>query len=225
MSYEKQMQMLKKLRTQVSDIQNIVNSKAKNLVSLESQLRQGQLPVQNARDLERNMHRNLGPTLSPGNLGDIDKIIWPFFFSTEIPSEAIAQNESFQTGFSVTQEAAFVLMSFTKAVYIKTDENEYEYLDPNNSVEEYNLAPGLTFSLRDGSSSRQLYNMPIEMGHYGNPRFPTVLPRPIMFLPNHNVQIAFNNSHPSNEYLPVITCFGYRIRTEDAQNLLSLVYA
>lgn len=225
MSYEQELKNLVKLRNQVKDIQQIVNSKAKNLQTLESQLRQSQLPVSNARDMERNMHKNLGPLLTPGNLGDINRVIWPFFFTTDTPEESIGQNQTFQTGFSVTQEAAFILMSFTKTVYLETDENEFTYADPNDSSIANNLCPGLTFTLRDGSSSRQLFNTPIEMGHYGNPRFPTILPRPIMFLPNQNVQIAFTNTHPTNLYLPKITCFGYRIRVEDAQNFLGLVYA
>jgi hypothetical protein len=87
-----------------------------------------------------------------------------------------------------------------------------------------NSCPGLQFGIRDGSSSRQFFNTPMEINHYGNPRFPTKLPRPIMFLPRQNVQIQFTNTHPTNRYLPVITGFGYRMRIEDAQNFLSLVY-
>lgn len=224
MSYENQLKILNTLRNQVTGIKNIVDSKANTLAAKESQIRQLQAPMNNARDLERNLQRNVGPMLAPGNVGDINKIIWPFYFTTDLPAESLAQNEVFQTGFSVTQEAAFVMMSITKTVYLENDPNEFIYADPNDSTVAANSAPGLQFTLRDGSSSRQFYNMPMDISHYGNPRFPTKLPRPIMFLPNQNVQIAFTNTHESNLYLPSITVFGYRMRVDDAQNFLSLVY-
>lgn len=222
MSMQQKMSELQKLRAQVASIANTIQAKERNLNIKEQQIRQGQLPVENAKDLEVNMARNLGPTLSPGNLGDINKIIWPYYFTTEIPDGPIAPNETFQTGFSITQEAAFIMMSFTKVVYDGAS-TPWSYLDPNTPGLS-NRAPGLSFTIRDGSSSRQFFNSAIEMGHYGNPRFPTKLPRPIMFLPNQIVQIAFTNSHPTREYVPFITAFGYRMRIEDSQRLLSLVY-
>lgn len=227
MSNEK-IQMIQKLRRQVTQMGQANDAREKNLDEKEAMLRQGQLPVRNPQDLERNMSRNLGPMLAPGNLGDINKVCWPYYFSTEIPQTTVGPNETFQTGFSITQEAAFIMMSFTKTVYLASgvtapDYQPWTYLDPNQAGVA-NRAPGLTFTLRDGSSSRQLYDRPIEIQHYGNPRFPTKLPRPIMFLPNQSVQVAFVNSHAVNRYVPSITVFGYRVRIEDAQNLLSLVY-
>lgn len=215
------------LATQVSQISNIVNAKAKNVAQRESMLRQGQLPSDNAQSLERNVARNVGPMLAPGNLGDINKIIWPYWFSTDVPDTALGVNETFQTGFSITQEAAFIMMSFTKTVYVGDggDPEVWTALNPNDESSPANLAPGLTFTLRDGSSSRQLYDRPIEIGLYGNPRFPTKFPRPIMFMPNQVVQIAFANSHPTARYAAQITAFGYRMRIEDAERFLSLVYA
>ena len=76
-----QMQALQDLRRQVQGIADIVNSKSKNLEVKESLLRQGQIPSTDPRDIEKNLSRNLGPILAPGNLGDINKIIWPYFFS------------------------------------------------------------------------------------------------------------------------------------------------
>lgn len=223
-TYEQKLQILNNLRNQVSSIKNIVDSKANAVAAREAQVRQLQVPMNNARDLEKNLQRNLGPMLAPGNVGDINQIIWPFYFTTEVPSSSLAQNETFQTGFSVTQEACFVLMSITKVVYLESAPNEFVYADPNDYSVAANSCPGLQFTIRDGSSSRQFFNFPMEMSHYGNPRFPTKLPRPIMFLPNQNVQIAFTNTHESNKYLPTITGFGYRMRIEDAQRFLSLVY-
>lgn len=226
LSYEQKMQMLSQLQFQTDSLSNIVSSKASSLSQKESLLRQGQLPVNGPQDLERNMSRNLGPTLAPGDLGDINKVIWPFFFSTELPNTAIAPNQTFQTGFSITQEAAFIMMAVTKTAYVQNvvDPDKFTYADPNDPSLGFDSTPGLSFTMRDGSSSRQFFNQPIGLSQYGNPRFPTKLPRPIMFLPNQSIQIAFINSHASNVYLPFITVFGYRMRIEDAQNFLSLVY-
>lgn len=222
MSYDKNLEALQRMRQQVETLASFVNAKEKNIAMKESQIKQGQVFVEDARDLERNMAKNLGP-LAPGNLGDINKVIWPFFFSTDLPQTAIGPNETFQTGFSVTQEAAFIMMSFTQTVYRDTG-TQWVYLDPNDSAGTYSQAPGLTFTLRDGSSSRQFFNTPMNISNYGNPRFPTKFPRPIMLLPNQVMQVAFQNQSQGTNYVPFITAFGYRIRIEDAQNFLSLVY-
>jgi hypothetical protein len=225
MDYYTKLAELQKVREQAQNIANIVDSKEKSLAQLESKLRQNQLPLQGPQQLEYNMRNALGPMLMPGNIGDVNSVIWPFYFNTDVPDEPIAANETFQTGFSVTQEAAFIMMSFTKVVYLSSGEDpnqSWGYLDQADSQPS---APGLTFTFRDGSSSRQFFNTPMNIDLYGNPRFPTKFPRPIMFLPNQVVQIAFTNSHPVNEYVPRISVFGYRIRIEDAQRMLSLVYA
>lgn len=224
MDYNTKMAELNQLKRQVEAISSIVDSKEKQIAYKESLVRQNMLPNNSAQNLEYNMRNALGPMLTPGNIGDINTVIWPFYFSTDIPETPIAPNETFQTGFSVTQEAAFIFMSFSKTVYLVEGEipnDSWTYLDPDQQMPS---APGLTFTLRDGSSSRQLFNTPMNVDHYGNPRFPTKFPRPVMLLPNQVMQIQFNNTDASNSYVPFITAFGYRIRIDEAQKLLSLVY-
>ncbi len=224
MDYETQMAQLSDLQRQVTAIQKIVDSKEQAISVRESQLRQGQVPNNSAQNLQWNLSNALGPQLTPGNIGDINSVIWPFYFTTDIPSAPIEPGQSFLTGFSVTQEAAFIFMSFTKTVYLvegDAPDESWTYLPPAPFAAS---APGLVFTLRDGSSSRQLYNTPTNLDHYGSPRFPTKFPRPVMLLPNQVMQIAFTNTHSSNRYVPFITAFGYRIRIDQAQQLLSLVY-
>lgn len=220
MDFETKLAELNRLKNQVQSLEQMIDSKAAAVAQRESLLRQGQVPNNSAQNLQFNLRQNLNPLLAPGNIGDINNVIWPFYFTTEIPDESIAANETFQTGFSVTQEAAFIWTSFTKTVYLD-DEGSWGYLNPDGDQPS---APGLTFTLRDGSSSRQLFNTPMNIDLYGNPRFPTKLPRPIMLLPNQVMQIAFVNSNPTNAYVPFITAFGYRVRIEQADKLLSLVY-
>jgi hypothetical protein len=220
-----QMATLQQLQNQIQSITAIVNSKEKAISIRESQVRQNQLPNDSAQQLDYNMRNALGPMLTPGNIGDINSVIWPFYFTTDVPDTPLLQNNTFLTGFSVTQEAAFVFMSFVKTVYSVANPNlpgeTWTYLDPDFTNPS---APDLTFTFRDGSSSRQFFNTPMNIDNYGNPRFPTKFPRPIMLLPNQVMQIAFTNSSPANVYVPRITAFGYRMRIDQAQKLLSLVY-
>lgn len=240
MSYQSKLQELNAKQQQIAQIAAIVDSKEKSIKLRESQLRQRQLnlsgmrgmrgmgdaPVANApNDLLSNLKSAVGGMLTPGNIGDVNSVIWPFYFPTDIPDSPLAVNDTFQTGFSVTQEAAFIFMSFVKSVYLVEGEEPnqtWTYLDPDTQNPS---APGLFFTLRDGSSSRQLFNTPMALDNYGNPRFPTKFPRPVMLLPNQVMQIAFINNHPTNVYVPIITAFGYRLRVDQAQKLLSLVYA
>lgn len=218
MSYERQLQELEMLRNQVSRLAEFVEGKEGQLKQMESMISQGQAQSNSPQNLQYNLRNSLGPLMTPGNVSDLNSVIWPFYFTTEVPEESIGPNETFQTGFSVTQEAAFIMMSYTKSVYLD-DEGQWGYLNPSNSPS----APGLQFTFRDGSSSRQLFNSPINIDLYGNPRFPTKWPRPIMLLPNQVMQVQFVNTHPTQSYVPFITAFGYRMRIEEAQKFLSLV--
>lgn len=220
MSYERQLQELQDLRSQVSRLAQFVEGKEAQLKQMESMIAQGQAQSNAPQNLRYNLQNSLGPMMAPGNVRDLNSVIWPFYFTTEIPEESIGPNETFQTGFSVTQEAAFIMMSFTKTVYLD-DEGQWGYLNEGANPS----APGLQFTMRDGSSSRQLFNTPINLDLYGNPRFPSKWPRPIMLLPNQVMQIQFINTHPTQSYVPFITAFGYRMRIEEAQKFLSLVTA
>jgi hypothetical protein len=214
---------LNKLNDQVQSLKTFLDTKEDVLNKRESQLRQGQIPNTGPQDLQANMMRALGKEFSPGNVGDINKIIWPFYFTTDTPPAAgIAVDQSFVTGITITQEAAFVAMSFVADVYDVAAGPAWSYITPTTSgVSDY---PGLSFAIRDTQSGRDFFNVPMALDSYGNPRFVAKYPRPIMFLPNSNVQVQFFNSHPTKVYAPKLTFFGYRVRIEDAQNLLGLVY-
>jgi hypothetical protein len=57
----------------------------------------------------------------------------------------------------------------------------------------------------------------------GVPEFPSVLPTPILFLPNSTIEVTYQNDNATDTFVPFITLFGYRVRIEDAQNILSTV--
>jgi hypothetical protein len=173
--------------------------------------------------LQANMQRNLPPGMVPGNVGDINRVIWPFYFTTDFG--AVPPNSSFRTGFTITQEAAFIWMSFTKAIYIQDDvSGDMSYIDPDQPGDT-GCAYNLSMTIRDSSSERDFENSPFDTDMVGNPRWPTKYPRPSLFAPNGNVEITFTNSDPALTYVPFVTAFGYRIRIEDARTMLSFVTA
>jgi hypothetical protein len=182
--------------------------------------RQGLPQVSNAATLKQNLDKALPASLRPGNVGSINRVIWPFWFTFSAPE--LSPNSSSQGFTTITQEAAFVWMSYTKSVYKKTAGPVYTYVDPDNYTSTGQV-DGLKFTLRDAQSTRTFHNTPIEIDQIGNPQFPSVLPTPILFLPNSTIEITYQNDNASDTYVPFITMFGYRVRIEDAQNILSTV--
>ena len=214
---------MSKLEAQVSYSAQRLDQKAKYLTQVESKLRQGELPTTSAKTLEENLQRSMGNFMVPGNVGDINKVIWPFMFSTDLPLR-ITPGSNIRSAFTVTQEAAFICMNYVKNVYIVDDTvvpEEIVYLDPDDYA---SGAPGLSYFIRDAVSSREFFNVPQNIDQVGNPRFPFVWPTPQIFLPNSNIEVNFFNNHPTNIYEVTMTFFGYRIRFEGMHRILSTIY-
>lgn len=161
--------------------------------------------------------------MTPGNVGDVNSVLWPFYFTTE--RVIVPPASQINAGFSVTQEAAFVMIAFTKAVFLREEEPalNYTYLDPDAPA--YGgKAQGLSFTFRDSQSTREFVSTTLDLDHVGNPRFPTYLPAPMLMLPNSNLQITWNSQNNEDQtFVPFLTFFGYRIRIEDAKQIYSLV--
>jgi len=221
---QEELNQLLKLRDQVQRREAYLDAKAKALNAQERRLAAGMVPNMGAADLEANLKNNpnLDNGMVPGNVGAINRVIWPFYFTTSFIT--LAPQTTINTGFTITQEAAFIWMSYTKVVYELTGGTDYTYVDPDQAGAT-SIAPGLSFTIHDSQSGRDFDNFPINLDGVGNPRWPTMFPKPTMFLPNSNIQISFNNSDVAKTYCPRITAFGYRIRIDDAQNILSLVFA
>jgi hypothetical protein len=173
--------------------------------------------------MEAKLKATLPSYLAPGNVGDINKVIWPFMFVTEDVGP-IAPLTNVRTQYSVTQEAAFVVTHYVKSVYsYDNGTGEITYIDPND----YNtpgLAPNLGFTIRDAQSAREFFNGVVELDNYGNPRWPTKIPSPFLVIPNGIMEVNFFNDDAANYYIPRLTFFGYRIRVENAEAMLSTIY-
>lgn len=176
-----------------------------------------------ANDLYRNIKRSVPSRLMPGNVGDINNVIWPFWFTFTAPE--LQPNQTSQASFSVTQEAAFIWMAFTKVVFKRTGAAPYVYtaIDTNQEDPAQGEANNLSFQIRDAQSSRVFSQQPVPIDAFGDPNFPSVLQTPVMFLPNSTVECLYSNADASAVYVPHITMFGYRVRLENAEQILSLV--
>lgn len=180
-----------------------------------------------AKGSPQRTHQNLKNSdlggLMPGNVGDINKVVWPFWYTFTAPelSPGVSSNGSFTT----SQEAAYIWLSFTCVVFKRTGigpNYDYSAIDVNDESANGDIN-GLNIVFRDAQSSRVFQKNPMPIEAVGNPQFPTVLRSPVMFLPNSTVECLFTNNDSTNVYVPFVTFFGYRVRIQDAQNILSLI--
>jgi hypothetical protein len=160
------------------------------------------------------------PKLAIGGMEDINKIIWPFVFSSE--AVEVGPNQVRSSFIGITQEAGFVVTRMVKTVFEKLGVADYEYLDPRKD-DGTDLAQGLSFTLTDSQSTRTFHQNPIAVDHIGDYRFPYKMVSPQLIMPNNNIEVKWFNDHATKTYIPRLSLIGYRIRIEDAQKLLSLV--
>jgi hypothetical protein len=162
------------------------------------------------------------PNLQAGDIKDINKIIWPFYFTT--PYLQINPESTESRFISITQEAAFVWTHQVRTVFKKVSigggDFEWNYINP---AEDDGIVEGLEFSVTDAQSSRTFHHNPISINHAGYAQEPEKLETPMMIAPNNNLEIKFYNNS-SNIYIPFITFYGYRVRLEDSQDILSYVH-
>jgi hypothetical protein len=223
---ERTMRMLNRLNRRMNRQRSLSQSNPQRVTSRAGVLRPAkQVNREEISPFElekRLLNARLG-NLMPGNVGDINKIVWPFWFTFNAP--VLSPGTSSTATFTVSQEAAFIWMSFSKAVFLRTGTAPnwtYTAIDPNDESAAGD-ADGLNVIFRDSQSSRTFQRNPMPLDAYGLPEFPTVLNTPLMFLPNSTVEAQYSNTNNTNTYVPWITFFGYRVRIEDAHEILSLV--
>lgn len=165
--------------------------------------------------------------MMPGNIGAINSVVWPFWFTFN--SAPIAPANGVNTTVTITQEAAFIIMAITKVVFIRTgtgvilDPYIYTAINALDSSEAVANANDLTMTMRDAQSSRTFFGVPQAVDEIGPAEFPTVLPTPQFVLPNSTLECIYQNNHASRVYVPFISLFGYRVRVDNGQNILSTI--
>ena len=217
---------LQQLRSQIGAMQ-AQNTQLENSVRQRSiASRQGLKDVRGPQDVRDNLQSVLPGYMMPGNIGDVNKVCWPFWFTNNTPELPAASGGAASQGkatVTITQEAAFIMTSFTKAVFIHDlIGGTFSYVDADQ-VGQIPLTPGLSMALIDSQSSRNFMIRPLNLDNVGCAKFPTELPTPLMFLPNSIIETQLFNSNPDVAYVPWITFFGVRCRIEDAQRILSLI--
>jgi len=214
------------LSVQVSSMAGANKARTDIINDQQARMNQGIGAVRDGKSLNSNFKSALPDYMVPGNLGDVNRVIWPFWFTLPAPELTAAvggvQVQGTST-FTVTQEAAFVMTSMSKAVFSKValPVPHYTYIDADQAGAT-GKTPGLSCVFSDVQSGRFFMSPPMNLDHIGYSRFPTELP-PMLLLPNSTMRMQYFNSDPNNTYVPFITFFGYRCRIEDAEMLLSLV--
>lgn len=179
---------------------------------------QAQINNTSVSDLQTAMQQTLPAYMIPSNVGDINEVAWFFweqmtFDFGENPTWSPLTNQ--QQSFQVTQEAGFLITGISRSY------NSYGTAGA--------LAP-LQVSFRDRQSSRQFNDNPIPLQTIGIKGKPTILPTPYFLLPNAFFD-GFMTSFQTNSGGQVTTgnsrhqlsFFGYRMRVEDAEKVLSTI--
>lgn len=194
---------------------------ARNDRMLENLVRRWNTKTVPAKALENKFESRNLKNFKPGNVGDINQVIWPFFFT--FTSQDVSPGQSVFDSFSVTQEAGFLWRYTIRAVFKKVGSN-YEYIDPYIADESLNSANGLSIVIRDAQSTREFHGRtPEPIDNIGVPNFPSINSSTVFLLPNQTMQIQYSNNHPTNIYRPFICFVGYRVRIGDLQKVLSTV--
>jgi hypothetical protein len=176
---------------------------------------------ENKRSREMGLREKLAsflpPYMVPGNVGHINQVTWPFWETVKFNfganptwSSSTKQVQSFQ----VTQEAAWLVTAISRKSYSYDTAGE--------------LAP-LQLIITDRQSSRQFNDRPIPLQIIGKRSRSTILPTPLLFMPNAFIDITMtswvtNTMTTTGQGSHDITLFGYRIRVGDEKAVLSTVF-
>ena len=185
-----------------------------------NELLNGRFAKASPNGLNNTLKQALPPDMLPGNIGDINNVFWPFFFTFSAPE--LPPNSGSIASFTVTQEASFILTGMWKVVFKKVN-GIFTAIDPLQADEALANANGLAMTLRDAQSSRTFMQLPMGIDEIGCAEFPTDLKKPQMFLPNSTIECIYQNSNPTDTFVPFISMFGYRLRVENSASILSLI--
>lgn len=169
-------------------------------------------------NLAEHLKQVLPAHLLPGNVGNIDKVAWQFFFPVTFD---FGLNPTYTTGtrqvqsFQVTNEAAFLLMAVGRKAWDNTIASD--------------LAP-LQIEIRDRQSSRQFNDRPIPIQNIGKKSRATKLPTPMLVSPNAFIDVTMTSWVQADMVTAGIGkmelyFFGYRVRGEDMNKLYATIFA
>lgn len=171
-------------------------------------------------NLKQELIQKLPAYLMPGNVGELNSVSWPFFFSLEFDfgdDPTLDLNTRQTQNFRVDQEAAFIWNTL--------------FLGANNYATAGYLGP-YQITIRDRQSSRQLNDAPLPLQMIGTKSNPSVLPTPFLIMPSALIDTEMSSWLPAGVSMNTsgsskiqLTFGGYRVRIQDAQKVLSTIYA
>lgn len=214
------------LLKQIEDQKNQIKQVKNTISDLRS--RRGALSSQPAfhqgSGLGKALRSILRPDLVPGNVGHINHAAWNFYYTVNfnLQNDATWPNLTSNTrqisSFTVSQEAAFLMMGITR------------------HAEDYSSAGDLgplALEIIDRQSSRYFNNEPIPIQNFGYKGYVSYLPVPMLILPNAKVEMQLTttldqgvsqNAEGGSTGKHSFTCWGYRVRVEDAGKVLSSIF-
>ncbi len=176
------------------------------------------IPYNQAAGLRQQLAEQLPGYMQPSNVGQINQVQWMYHFNLTFDfganptwSPSTRQTQSFQ----VDQEACLLLMGIARS------SSNY------NSATE--LAP-LAIEMRDRQSARVFDNSPIPIQAFGTKSNLTVLPTPFLLMPNAFLDVTMTSLQTGSQTTISATSkhhfsfFGYRMRIDDAQAVLSTIF-
>lgn len=201
-----------------SEFQNMSNpEKIKFLASLEKKVLNEESQVRNK---EQFMSNRVPDLLTAGSMSDVNKIIWPFTFSTGFMRTNTTKTSE-QKVLRITQEAGFVALKIIKTVYERIDLGSGNY-----TYEQVNFrqrAKDLRISWVDTASDRGFQQKPMSINHLGDAFFPTKLYSRPFIMPSSSILFQLDAGANTNDYFTNISLIGYRVRVEDTKGLFTLV--
>jgi hypothetical protein len=162
--------------------------------------------------------KSLPARMQPSNVGNIDKVTWPFWYSLTFDfgtnptyGPLTRQVQSFQ----ISNEAAFLLNAIGRKPWDSTNAGD--------------LAP-LQIELRDRQSSRQFNDRAIPIQNIGKKFLKSELPTPMLLAPNAFFEVTMTSWLLANQACVgvgkhEIYFYGYRIRAEDMKKTYSAIFS
>jgi len=168
--------------------------------------------------LREELIKKLPSYLVPSNIGDYNKVAWPFFqfVSFDFGTDPTYGPSTRQTsGFRVTQEAALVLQGIYRKAYTYDAAGELS---------------ALQIRLIDRQSTRQFNDLPIRIQNIGKNSRPTIFPTPMLIMPSAIFDVEVTSWLLADEAVTGsgrhdFGFFGYRVRVEDFDKVLSTIFA
>ena len=172
---------------------------------------------ENVMDLRGQLKQILPQYMMPGNVGEINKVTWPFWYTVSFDlgtDPTIGPNTRQTQSFQISQEACFLLMQVTRKPFSYDNAGD--------------LAP-LAITIKDRQSSRQFNDLPIPIQNIGKKKNGTILPTPMYFAPNAFVEVELTSwitadmastGNGKHEFV----FFGYRMRAKEAGKALSTIF-